>query len=272
MCDAFRKEFRRRNLLLDISNFRVFASSPWLPVRGFIIYRVVLALYTTVWTAVGVFERRGDGVKWLIFLTNWSYTFLNLHCIVSTIIVVCYHCTRQERSQQEDDNEPDDVATVTNATSRFLMACKASWVIYNIAANVAFPVTAMYWGLVHIPGSDFDSVTFNAHALNSVIVVLDTMISCIPVKLLHIIYPVMFIASYEIFSIIYWACGGTDPDNKPYIYPALDYGGHPQRAALTVCLFVFVGNVLSQLFIFGLYQLRVWLKSSRHTVAYMGDI
>ena len=241
----------------------------WLPIPAFITYRVVLALYTTTWTVIGVFERENVGVKWFIFLTNWSYTFLNIHCIVSAVIAIYYHCARQERVQA---NESGDVDVVTDVKSRLLLACKASWVIYTIAANIAFPVTAMYWSLVHIPGSAFDSVTFNAHALNSVVVVIDTFLSCIPVRIMHIIYPVMFMASYAIFSLIYWACGGTDPQNKPYIYPALDYGEHPGKATLIICLFVFVGDVLSQFIVFGLYRVRVCLKHSRHTLAYMRDI
>lgn len=233
---------------------------------------MVLALYTTAWTATGLFERKNIGVKWFIFLTNWSYTCLNLHCVVSAVVVIYYHCTRQERVQQEIGKESDDVALATDAKPHLILACKGSWVIYTIAANVAFPVTVMYWSLVHRPGSGFDSVTFNAHALNSVVVVVDTMLSCVPIKLLHIIYPVIFMASYAIFSLIYWACGGTDPHNKPYIYPALDYGAHPGRAAIIVCLFVVIGDVLSQLVLFALYQLRMWLKSSSHTVAYIRDI
>ena len=233
---------------------------------------MILALYTTAYTVLGVIERQKRGLKWFIFLTNWSYTFVNLHFLVSALIVIYYHRSRnsfrkkEEEEEQEDDDDDDDddndeyTQVVYNDKSRLPLACKVSWVIYDIAANIAFPVTVMYWSLVYVPGYHYDIVTFNAHALNSVVIVLDTMLCSIRVKLLHIIYPVVFITIYMVFSLIYWACGGTDPDNKPYIYSALDYGGHPVRAVMTICLFVFVGNVLSQLILFGLYQLRIWLK------------
>lgn len=231
---------------------------------------MILALYTTAFTVLGVIKRQNHGVKWFIFLTNWSYTFINLHFIVSAVILIYYYSigrsirtSEEEEESEEEDKEhsaEDNVQVISNVKSRLPLACKASWVIYNIAANMAFPVTVMYWSLVYVPGHSYDSVTFNAHALNSVVVVMDTMLGCIPVKLLHIIYPVIFISIYLIFSVIYWACGGTDPDNKPYIYSALDYGGHPERTVITICLFVFVGNVLSQLLLFGLYQLRIWFK------------
>ena len=212
-------------------------------------------------------------MKWLIFLTNWSYTFVNLHFIVSAVIVIYYYyrhrssikASEEEEEEDDDDDDDDDEDNVRIShnvmiNSRLPLACKASWVIYDIAANIAFPVTVMYWTEVHVPGRPYDSVTFNAHALNSVVIVLDTMLSCIRVKLLHIIYPIIFISIYMIFSLIYWACGGTDSQNHPYIYSALDYGGHPIRAAVIICLFLCAGNVLSQLLLFGLYRLRLWLN------------
>ena len=243
---------------------------------------MILALYTTAYTVIGVIKRQNEGVKWLIFLTNWSYTFLNLHFIVSAVIVTYYYYSnrssiktseeeeeddeeeeeKEEDDEEEEEEEEDNVGISPNIViiSRLPFTCKASWVIYDVAANIAFPVTVVYWTGVHVPGHPYDSVTFNAHALNSVVIVIDTMINCIPVKLLHIIYPIVFISIYMIFSLIYWACGGTDPHNHHYIYSALDYSDHPVRAAVIICLFLCVGNVLSQLLLFGLYQLRLWLK------------
>ena len=264
----------------------MFFFSQWLSDGAFTIYRVILALYTTAYTVVGVIKRQNEGVKWLIFLTNWSYTFVNLHFIVSGVIVT-YHYYRNrssikkgeeeeeekdeqeeedEEEEEEEEEEEDDARISPNAviTSHLPFTCKASWVIYDIAANIAFPVTVMYWTQVHVPGHPYDSVTFNAHALNSVVIVIDTTINCIRVKLLHIIYPIIFISIYMIFSLIYWACGGTDPNNHPYIYSALDYSGHPIRAAVIICFFLCVGNVPSQLLLFGLYQLRLWLKRFCH--------
>ena len=252
----------------------------WLSDGAFTIYRMILALYTTAYTVVGVIKRQKQGLKWLIFLTNWSYTFVNLHFIVSAAIVTYYYYnnrisikTSEEEEEEEEDDEEEEqqqqqqevedhvrIRPYVMINSRPPLACKASWVIYDIAANIAIPVTVMYWTQVYVPGRAYDSVTYNAHALNSVVIVLDTMISCIRVKLLHIIYPIIFISVYMIFSLIYWACGGTDPEDHPYIYSALDYGGHPIRAAIIICLFLCVGNVLSQLLLFGLYQLRLWLR------------
>jgi len=232
---------------------------------------VILALYTTAYTVVGVIKRqKTNGVKWLLYLTYWSYTFVNLHFIVSAVIVTYYYFSNrrsietseeeEEDEEEEDEEEEDNVRVMI--TSRPPLACKASWVIYDIAANIAFPVTVMYWTEVHVPGHPYDSVTFNAHALNSVVIVLDTMISCIRVKLLHIIYPIIFMCIYLIFTLIYWACGGTDFQNRPYIYSVLDYSDHPIRAAVIIISFVCVGNVVSQLILFGLYQLRLWLKQT----------
>lgn len=228
-------------------------------------------------TVLGVIERQNQGLKWLIFLTNWSYTFVNLH-FVTQAFLVCYYQALQPRNgnatscgddeeydeESECDGNSDHVPFMFSVELQLPLVCKVSWIICDIASNIAFPVTVMFWSLVYIPGQHFDFVTFNTHALNSVLIAIDTMVSSIPVKLLHIIYPIIFITVYLIFSIIYWACGETDPSGHPYIYSALDYSGHPRRAVITICLFLFVGNVMSQLLLFGLYKLRLKLNCSRN--------
>ena len=240
-------------------------------------------------TVLAVIERQYQGLKWLIFLTNWSYTFINLHFVTQAFLVYYYQTVqpnsygsdsngsnsngsningmnikgsnKEFEEESESDDNSDDEQFIFSVEPQLPLACKVSWIICDIASNIAFPVTVMFWSLVYKPG-DFDFVTLNSHALNSVLIVIDIMVSSIPIKLLHVIYPIIFITVYMIFSIIYWACGGTNPYGEPYIYPALDYSGHPKRAAIIICLFLFVGNAMSQLLLFGLYELRLKLNRS----------
>ena len=47
------------------------------------------------------------------------------------------------------------------------------------------------------------------------------------------IYPVLVGLWYVLFSVVYWAAGGLDPDGHPWIYPMLDWD-HPASAVITV--------------------------------------
>ena len=54
-----------------------------------------------------------------------------------------------------------------------------------------------------------------------------------PVRLGHVIYPIMEGLSYATFSLVYWALGGTGAGGTRWIYPMLDWG-KPGTASLTV--------------------------------------
>lgn len=163
----------------------------------------------------------------------------------------------------------DDVDEVVPATddaeaSRvFPMAWfhEVLWVIYNIAAVAALMVTLTFWLLLFRLRNDVRALTVVVHGVNSVLMVGDTMLSSIPVRLFHVIYPMFYSISYIVFTVIYWAVGGTSYFGRPYIYPQTDYTGQPVLSAVSqICLF-FVGLPLCQSAMFGFYVLRVWIKT-----------
>ena len=69
-----------------------------------------------------------------------------------------------------------------------------------------------------------------------------------------------FIVVYCLFTVIYWAAGGTNHiDKGRYIYKVIDYSNNP---GLAVGLFIgclLVGAPLVQLILYGLYRLRVYI-------------
>ncbi|XP_027058583.1 uncharacterized protein LOC113685292 isoform X3 [Pocillopora damicornis] len=208
MCLSLKDQFRRRNLWPCDADIADFSSSMWLTGRAFIVYRVVLALYATAMTVLAVIERQYQGLKWLIFLTNWSYTFINLHFVTQAFLVYYYQTVqpnsygsdsngsnsngsnsngsningmnikgsnKEYEEESESDDNSDDEQFIFSVEPQLPLACKVSWIICDIASNIAFPVTVMFWSLVYKPG-DFDFVTLNSHALNSVLIVIDIML------------------------------------------------------------------------------------------------
>ena len=49
------------------------------------------------------------------------------------------------------------------------------------------------------------------------------MIVARPVRLLHFLHPLVCGLCYLLFSVGYWAVGGTDPAGHHWIYPMVDW-------------------------------------------------
>ena len=54
-------------------------------------------------------------------------------------------------------------------------------------------------------------------------VLLDLFIVAQPTKLLHFLHSTLFGLWYLIFSVVYWAVAGTDPEVHHWIYPMVDW-------------------------------------------------
>ena len=92
------------------------------------------------------------------------------------------------------------------------------------------------------------------HTLNSVYVIIDVFMVCTPVRLAHVIYAMMYICLYWVFSV----CYGLTGSHKP-VYPPIDWRLNPGKAVgITLCLF-FVALPAMQLVLFALHRLRVFL-------------
>lgn len=134
---------------------------------------------------------------------------------------------------------------------------QALWVIYNIAANTALLVTATNWDYAEF---NVDGLTVTTQILNTVFILLETLLGTVPVRLYHVIYPMLFTVVYVMFSVVFWAGNGTNTLGQPYIYSVLDYSGNPTDSIGAVLLFFFVGHPLSQLVLFIVFRVRFWLR------------
>ena len=103
----------------------------------------------------------------------------------------------------------------------------------------------------------FDAISVSIHAINTVMAVIEIFSSAISVRILHMIYPMIFGAVYIIFSVIYWAAGGKEPYNEGnYVYKILDYGDEPERAAGAALTMVLVVVPIIHVIVWVLYKLR----------------
>lgn len=131
---------------------------------------------------------------------------------------------------------------------------QVTWLIYNIAFCAAIIVTVAYWLFQAKNVKFLDVVT---HAFNTVFVLTELILGCVPIRLLHWLYTVIYLTLYVIFSVIYWQADGLNSRGKPYIYKILDYDDkNPGVITALVLALVVVAPPLTQLAMLGLYKLR----------------
>lgn len=83
--------------------------------------------------------------------------------------------------------------------------------MHNTSLILSLLITIMYWSVIYDDSKDtLDFVNVTTHASNSVFMFIDVIIVAYPVRLLHVVQPLVFALIYGVFTIIYYAVGGTD--------------------------------------------------------------
>ena len=229
----------------------------WLPLPLFLIYRILVFLYVFAWLLVrAVLTAPTDGARYLIYFSDVSYILLCINfmlLMVGTLVYsmqqcCCKWCTKVQSSYAwtaefyRQDNTP-----------WFL---KMAWLVNTIAVPTTGVATVVYWSMLYRAGDVVDASSVHIHGVGIFLVLVDILISRVPVMLFHIIYPTVYGASYVIFMGIYYWAEGTNPiDGGRYIYQLIDYGRQPWIATgLSVALVV--GMSVSFLVVFGITLLR----------------
>lgn len=91
------------------------------------------------------------------------------------------------------------------------------------------------------------------HAFNTVYVLLNLCVSAKPIRILHVVYPLLVGVTYMIFSAIYELVGHMGP-----IYPILDWT-KPWRTWIPAFVLALVLLVTVQFALYGIYKLRIYV-------------
>lgn len=207
------------------------------------------------------------GFIWPVFLTNWSCAMLTFHVTLAAIIVVLHTIKNrghQDQNALRGDSPPPGSLDATDSNEfgftipipTIPWYMKLNWLIFAVISNIAFIVTAVYFGFLYpyleMPGLTF--IDFSYHGLNSIIILVEMSITRIPVNLLHFIYPLLYGIAYILFSVIFWAA-----DHNNVIYPKVLDWNHPGITVLVTSVLGFVVVPVLQFVLFGLYRLRVFI-------------
>lgn len=236
----------------------------------FVGYRVIWFLYILAWLIATLIVQAPvgvDGARWLIWLTNQSYILLVIGTGAITILTVVYAIVHyiDKYKLQRFHSQPASTLQEIFRQDNIEWYMKICWLLYIMGASVAMVVIVGYWGFVYDP-SCVPTTTANStvnclvadvysvhiHLINGVLVIVDLYLSRFPYQLFHVFYPSIFTLLWVIFSVIYFAAGGTNPlDEGRYIYSVLDYGNNP-GPAVGFAIVVIIGPAIA---FFGLFLL-----------------
>ena len=231
-------------------------------------YRLIVTAYNLAWLIYNIHKTGG---KLFIYLTNWTYTILNIYFVFATTLscIALYRDLKSKRETTPDRDEPtveiemgpadDSYGAIDREAARekdaLRLQHKFLWFIHVISATGGLWVTIGYWTV--LAGSyPIDANSITKHALNSVFMVIDTCLSSIPVRLLHSVYVLLYFVIYIAFSVFHWLAGGTNNQGKPYIYSALNYNDFSPTIGGLLVVFLLLVLPLLHLILFGITKLR----------------
>ncbi|XP_021355848.1 protein rolling stone-like [Mizuhopecten yessoensis] len=215
------------------------------------IYRTIVAFYFTIMVFYTAF---GGNLGWKIFimLTYWSFYILTFCQILRAVNVWQYIALKKEKK---------DIHVELRNSPRI----KLQWLLHNITSGTAQIVTILFWTIAY-DGSGYTVINLNSHGVNAVFVLVDTLVTRTPIRLLHCIYASAFGCVYSLFTFIYFLAGGTSHLGHSYIYKPLNYGVSPGTAAAYIVVIAALVAPLLHSMVFFLYRFRVFIHRFLRTM------
>ncbi|KXJ25471.1 protein rolling stone [Exaiptasia diaphana] len=250
---TFKQEFQLKNFKFNYSPVNHFFESPWLPTPVVILYRSVFALYSLSWIVYRLIADEKFRQKVTFFyVTNWSYLALIIYFLVSSVVTIFEYIKRRRRQVHTTDTERGHVHASDGQARWFHMI---QWFWYSIAATMAIGVTLFFW-LFDYDGMGITLSDVNVHLLNAVFMIIDHALSCMPVRLFHMVYPMIFVSLYMIATVLYWAF-----ISKDYIYKMMDYNTNPGVAVGLLLAAMLIAAPLIHSLYYGTYRLREYVAA-----------
>ncbi|XP_067854545.1 protein rolling stone isoform X2 [Heptranchias perlo] len=277
-----RQEFTPEKISLKARIPQLILQSQWrLHPVVWLFYRIFMAAYSLTWCVCGGVQT--NNLKWFIFLTHITYIILTIYFNLALVNLICYMTLGQKKPTRnikavslEEMSSSSPVPEIEQRTpslkfqtefyappSALYPTICIQWALHNLTCVITLCVTITYWIFTYIPGqSRLDSININMHVMNSVLVLLELSMTAAPIHLAHFVYVMAYCLTYIIFTIVYWAAGGTNLKGEAFIYRILSYGENPGLAAGCVIVTICFITPALQLLVWNLHFLRrhIYLK------------
>jgi hypothetical protein len=250
-------EFRLAKIKLDgESPRRWYRSSLFPSQRIYLVYRGLLALYFVAWFIAQVITKQfeGENPKHFQYLTTWMETTLNLHLIAS--FITCLYGYMYDYEEESGVSTPmssevnfageSETVLLPNGKVRHQGKLrwfhKFSWVLYSFSIDVGFSVTIAFWAILR---TEFDAFSWHCHAINSLALFTDLIVSDVPVRILHTCWTFIWGLIYIFFTgmlFLYLQANGVlQKDN--FIYEGVLHWGEYNAITCAVVFGVCFGLV-----------------------------
>uniref|UniRef100_A0A1B0CZ86 Uncharacterized protein n=1 Tax=Phlebotomus papatasi TaxID=29031 RepID=A0A1B0CZ86_PHLPP len=213
----------------------------------YLIYRWIIAIIFIASVAVSMSNNvtASDWGFYFIYLTNWGIVACTITTTMGAILVSLWHFHPQFSARVESEGV---VPT----------SFKVYWTLHNSTLVMSIIITIIYWSILFDPEIHMaDAINVLTHATNSVFMFIDVLIVAYPVRIYHAVQGLAFGLVYVIFSVIYFAAGGTTKSGSTYIYSVLNWND-PGSAMITVVGVCALGIVI-HLILYFIYLLRTWV-------------
>jgi len=208
----------------------------------YFLFKLCTALYVLAFYGWSLWYRQTGWYeyswKYFIYYTHWSYFCFVLWVLTDFVMVASRYRSQSKGGQVRKSREDNP------AGHQFL------WLVTNLSHALALTVSIAYFA-VEFPHSELFNpekrpeelsgwkvylemfCNFNYHLVQAVLVILDTLISSKPKRLLQCWPAFAFTAIYVTFNATYVLSGGTDPEDNPYIYNGLKWNENVLTALIT---------------------------------------
>ena len=247
------------------------------------LYRWLLALYFLAWFFYTLVEAHSIGIKYFIYLTHWGFIIWNLYLTTAAIVVTVNFIEQVqfEHSIYRRSKRSNLVHNVSEATTDQEGRCwrhdftqdmttwkeKIQWVLFTIGLEFAVGISILFWFFFYDSNRAeviFSPSSLHVHFINGVTALTDLWVVGIPVRLLHVLYVLLFGSLYAVFTGLYYVLNGTDPAGNHYIYPMLNYG-HDSLLGSSLLIGCTLGFlVFLHILFFCQYLVRSWITFHIH--------
>ncbi|CAG0887997.1 unnamed protein product [Cyprideis torosa] len=211
------------------------------PTLGYVIIRGLLFGYFLAFTTYFLID--SDPKYYFIYLTDWVFTVILVDGTVQFLLALWAYVKPSQ-----------EILVMTKVLT-------ITWILSTITYGAAIVVTIGYWTLVYTESKENEDYQLYTdivmHGVNSVYVLISMAIEAKPIRLKHVYLVVCWQCLYLLFTIIYYAAGGTDADGETAIYNVLDWAKPGETIGFSAVSLAIV--FISHIIVYALYIFRCWI-------------
>ncbi|PIK33201.1 hypothetical protein BSL78_29985, partial [Apostichopus japonicus] len=226
------------------------------PLPVFLIFRIIEAVVLTAGFFYGfvISAQYNMGLGQFVYLTIWTYNIATVFHISAAVCTFTAYWQRIKRRVSRPDNgngnSTENGSWFGKETNGYeplnrihipSWLAKMTWFCFHVSLAWSPVVAIVYWSFLHgyLDLNSKGKIFYNIqiHAVPGATMIMELILSPVPVKMAHFFYPYLIGIIYVVFNLIYCLSGALDPitgENEIYIF--LDWIDEPMMCLLSLLL------------------------------------